>query len=62
MLSYWFSNIYLNPGTVVRLSAGGITNSTRTVSYVAELTSTGTTTSGPSYPIDTGVTGALTLR
>jgi len=61
-LTYSFASIYLNPGTAVRLSVGGMTNTTKPGSYVAELTSNGSTTNGASYPIDTGVTGAVTFR
>jgi hypothetical protein len=61
-LTYSFANTYVIPGTVVRLAASGMTNTTRTGSYVAELTSNGSPTNGASYPIDTGVTGALTFH
>jgi signal peptidase I len=62
VLAYTFAGTYLNPGTVVRLNPGGMANSATKGSYVAELTTMGTTTIDAAYPIDTGVTGTLTLR
>ena len=55
-LTYSFASTYLNAGTSVSLHVGGLTNTTSTGIYTAELT-----TMNGSTPVDTGVTAGVSI-
>jgi hypothetical protein len=55
-ITYSFSAIYVNGGTAVSLQISGLTNTSATGSYTAQMATYGTNVGGPSLPLDTGLT------
>ena len=62
VLTYSFKSTHLNPGTTVSITVTGMTNTRTTGAYTGQLSTNGTNTGGPSLPIDSGVTGAISFE